>query len=82
MKKTLILTMLMVAMLISIFAISVSAAGSTSNEFAQTPDTIDGVSAPLTIGTAERVVLLGALRLTDKARYVYGAFRSLRLGDR
>lgn len=70
MKKSLLLTVLMAIMLISIFAISVGAAGSTSNEFAETPDTIDGVSAPSNIGSTERVVLLGA----DGNYYTYPAY--------
>ncbi len=70
MKKSLLLTVLMAIMLVCIFAISVGAAGSTSNEFAETPDTIDGVTVPTTIGTTERVVLLGA----DGNYYTYPAY--------
>ena len=62
--------MLMAIMLVCVFAISVGAAGSTSNEFAETPDTIDGVTVPTTIGTTERVVLLGA----DGNYYTYPAY--------
>lgn len=70
MKKKLFLVTLMVAMLACLFALSVSAAGSTSNEFLETPDTIDGVTVPTTIGTTERVVLLGA----DGNYYTYPAY--------
>jgi hypothetical protein len=70
MKKKLFLVTLMVAMLACLFALSVSAAGSTSNEFLETPDTIDGIAVPTTIGTTERVVLLGA----DGNYYTYPAY--------
>ena len=70
MKKKLFLVTLMVAMLACLFALSISAAGSTSNEFLETPDTIDGVTVPTTIGTTERVVLLGA----DGNYYTYPAY--------
>ena len=60
MKKRLLLTVLMAALLVCLFAISINAAGSTSNEFAETPDTIEGINTPTVIGTEERVVLLGS----------------------
>ena len=69
MKKILI-SLITGILLICALTICVSAAGSTSDEFAATPDTIEGVSAPTKLGTSERVVLLG----NDGLYYTYPAY--------
>ena len=70
MKKKLFLIIAMTFLMVVAFAFSVSAAGSTSNEFAETPDTIDGIAAPTKIGTNERVVMLGS----DGLYYTFPAY--------
>lgn len=74
MKKRLLLITMLVALLACVFAISVGAVGSTSNEFAEASDTLEGVSAPSVIGTSERVVLLGS----DGLYYTYPAYYILK----
>ena len=68
--KKIIISLITGVLLVCALAICISAAGSTSDEFAATPDTIDGVSAPSVIGTSERVVLLGA----DGLYYTFPAY--------
>ena len=70
MKRRFILSAILIALLVCVFALSASAAGSSSNAFADTPDTIDGVTTPTVITTNERVVLLGA----DGNYYTYPAY--------
>ena len=70
MKKKILLVAAMVAIVACLFALGVSAAGSTSNEFAETPDTIEGIAAPTQIGSSERVVMLGS----DGLYYTFPAY--------
>ncbi len=70
MKKKIFLALAVSIMLVCLFAVGVSAAGSSSDEFATTPDTLDGVTAPAKLGTSERVVLLG----NDGLYYTYPAY--------
>ncbi len=70
MKKKFLLISLMVSLLVCILAISVGAAGSTSDKFAETPATLEGASAPANMGATERVVLLGA----DGLYYTYPSY--------
>lgn len=70
MKKKLFLALAISIMLVCLFAIGVSAAGSSSNEFAETPDTIEGIAAPTKIGASERVVMLG----NDGLYYTFPAY--------
>ena len=70
MKKKILFATLLVAMLVCVFALSVSAAGSSSNAFAETADTLTNVTAPSVISTTEKVVLLGA----DGLYYTYPAY--------
>lgn len=70
MTKRLTFILLMMALLGCVFALSVSAVGSDSNDFAEAPSTIEGVKEPSVIGTSERVVLLGA----DGKYYTYPAY--------
>ena len=56
MKKKLLLTLLVVMTLVCLFAISISAAGSTSNQYGEIT-TIEGVETPTIIDTSSRVVL-------------------------
>ena len=71
MKKILI-SLITGILLVCALSVCVNAAGSTSDEFAATPDTIEGVAAPNVIGASERVVVLGAdgLYYTFPAYYV------------
>lgn len=69
MKKILI-SLITGILLICALSICVSAAGSTSDEFSATPDTIDGINLPSVIGTNERVVVLGA----DGLYYTFPAY--------
>ena len=68
--KKIIISLITGILLICALSICVSAAGSTSDEFSATPDTIEGVSAPTKLGTSERVVLLGK----DGLYYTYPAY--------
>ncbi len=70
MKKKIFLALAVSIMLVCLFAIGVSAAGSSSNEFAETPETIEGIAAPTKIGASERVVMLG----NDGLYYTFPAY--------
>ena len=69
MKKKLLLTLLVVMTLVCLFAISISAAGSTSNQYGEiTP--IEGVETPTTIDTSSRVVL----KASDGTFYTFPSY--------
>ncbi|MBO5313523.1 MAG: leucine-rich repeat domain-containing protein [Clostridia bacterium] len=70
MKKKLLLVVAIMAIVTCFLALSISAAGSTSNEFAETPDTIEGIAAPSNISANERVVMLG----NDGLYYTFPAY--------
>ena len=74
MKKKLFLALAISFMLVCLFAIGVSAAGSSSDEFAATPDTLEGVATPTKLSTSERVVLLGS----DGKYYTYPTYYVLK----
>ncbi|MBE6663954.1 MAG: leucine-rich repeat domain-containing protein [Ruminococcaceae bacterium] len=74
MKKKIFLALAISALLVCLFAVGVSAAGSTSDEFAATPDTLEGVAVPTKLSTSERVVLLGS----DGKYYTYPTYYVLK----